>query len=522
MAPWLAPLCAALLPWLAGCSLGNIRPDSCSDDRTCANAFGLGSECDAGFCSEPTSCRTGHDCRAKHGGGACIGGTCSAVFPADPFGACTVFEPKDLPKRSLIGDGAPVIAGGMFLFESDFSPPILDAARLAVREINSVGGVASSRPLGMVFCDNGGAKNALSGDARTARIQGIVDYLGGTLGVPFTIGPLTSGDSIFSIQAELAKKLPTVLISPSATSPALTGEPDRLSPKDSGLFWRTAPSDQLQGAVLGQSVVAVYPKVDQTLKKVAVVFRDDAYGAGLADAFQKSWTGQTSLHKFVIGADLAAVAASAAAATPDGVMFVDIGGDRAVQFITAMAKNAALSSKPLYLADGSKNEALLDAALPLAVRTIIFNQTVGTVAAAPAGPDFKLFQSSYKSEFGSDPANSAFTANGYDAVYVGAAGVVFASQDTNAYDGRNVATGLTHLVSGTEIHVSKLTWGAIKSGLTTGAKSINITGVSGALDFDKDTGEAKALIEIWQPSQAVADCSPQKAPCFRSLLTVNP
>lgn len=511
-----------LVALVSGCSLGNLTVDACQDDSGCVAAFGVGSVCGDGYCSEPARCETGHQCRV-YGGGACVEGVCRAELPPDPLGACVVGEPANLAGQSISGEGTPIVIGAMFLPGSDFSPPILDAATLAIREINSVGGVGEGRPLGMVVCDNGGAMNGLTGDERKARIDGVVDYLAGTLGAPFVIGPLTSGDSLFAVSRALAKGYPTAFVSPSATSPALTLQPDRLNPDDPyGLFWRSAPSDQLQGAVLATSVAGEYPQA-AAIDHVAIAFRDDAYGQGLADAFQKSFSGKTSLVKFASGAELGPVVANLASLAPDALMFVDIGGDRAVEFIGQMADEASLASLPLYLADGSKNEALLDAALTDPIRTIVFEQTVGTVAAAPEGTDFNLFQSSYAAEFGgADPANSAFTANGYDAGYLGAAGVAYALFSRRAFDGRDVAAGLAKLAPpGPKVRVGKLDWGALKSGLTTGSQQVDIVGVSGDLDFDVTTGEAPAPIEVWQPSMKSFECG-GKPPCFRRLTVVNP
>lgn len=516
----------ALLLGAGGCSLSNLPLDPCRDDAACELAFGAGSTCDKdGYCGAPTECVTGHDCRAAHGGGACVEGICRVTLPADPSGACAVLEPLDLGAERLIGDGAPVLVGAMVLPGSDFSPPILDAARLAVTDINSVGGVTDGRPLGLVICDTGGPMNALAGDARKQRIHSVVDYLAGTLGVPYVVGPLTSGDAIFAVSRVVARKLPTAFVSPSATSPALTLEPDRLSPDDPyGLFWRTAPSDQLQGKVLAANVVGAYPKqAVQPLAHVAVAFRDDAYGQGLADAFQKAFAGKTTLVKFAVGAPLEPVVANVANAAPDGVMFVDVGGDRALAFIGAMATNPAIALKPLYLADGSKNEGLLDPKLSAEVRSIIFERTVGTVAATPEGPLFNVFQASYKAAFdGVDPANSAFTANGYDAAYLGAAALVYASQNGTAYDGRGIAEGLSRLgAGGPPVDVDKTKWGELRSHLTTGGRRADVTGISGALDFDAATGEAGAPIEVWQPTTLASSCN-GKPPCFRRLTVVTP
>ena len=518
-------LAAALLCFGAfassACLLTNINPDACESSSACVDAFGLGSRCVESYCSEPTPCQTGHDCRAIHGGGACVEEHCVNHLPDGPAGACKVFEPADLPNKALTGEGAPLIVGGMFLLEVDFGPPIMDAVKLALREINNVGGLIAGQPIGMVVCDNGGPGNTLTDDARLSLIHDVVDYLAGTLGVPFMVGPLTSGDTLHTVQWMLARGYPTTMISPSATSPALTNEPDKLSEGDFGLFWRTAPSDELQGKVLANNVVGKLPTEDMTLQKIAAVYRDDAYGLGLATAFQKSFSGTTSLHKFAVSAALAPLAAEAAAASPDGVMFVDIGGDRALAFMKEMATIPAIATKPLFLADGSKTDSLLDPEFAPEIKTIIFSQSIGTVAAAPAGPDYDLFAASYKSEFQSTAANSAFVANGYDAVYVGAAAVVFAAQGGPAYNGRHVAGGLARLVNGTQVRVGKITWSDVKSGLTTGNKEINIVGVSGPLDFDVSIGDAPAPIEVWNPSDQAGDCD-SSPPCFEVLGTFSP
>ena len=63
------------------------------------------------------------------------------------------------------------------------------------------------------------------------------------------------------------------MISPSATSPALT------TIEDKGFFFRTAPSDARQGQVLAQVVM------DRGIDKVAVTYTNNDYGKGLSDSF---------------------------------------------------------------------------------------------------------------------------------------------------------------------------------------------------------------------------------------------
>jgi branched-chain amino acid transport system substrate-binding protein len=65
-----------------------------------------------------------------------------------------------------------------------------------------------------------------------------------------------------------------VMISPSATSPALS------TAEDNGLFFRTAPSDARQGVVMTDVLL------EEGINSVAVTYTNNDYGKGLADAFK--------------------------------------------------------------------------------------------------------------------------------------------------------------------------------------------------------------------------------------------
>ncbi len=64
-----------------------------------------------------------------------------------------------------------------------------------------------------------------------------------------------------------------VMISPSATSPALS------TAEDDGLFFRTAPSDSRQGQVMSDVIM------DRGISSVALTYTNNDYGKGLADSF---------------------------------------------------------------------------------------------------------------------------------------------------------------------------------------------------------------------------------------------
>lgn len=527
----------------SGCLLTNIHSEDCKSDDECATAFGLGSACDDGFCTTAPECASGHDCRSLFGGGACVEGGCANFIPPPPDGACLEFEPPDLLDRPLTGEGSHTVVGAMFRLGNTADPPMAKAAQLGVREIDEVGGLVEGRPLGFVLCDNGGDMNLLEGDARSARITGLLDYLAGTLGVPVIVGPVTSSDSLTAINHLVSQRYPTVLISPSATSPQLTDAPDRLDQGDPhGLFWRTAPSDLFQGLVLARDVVSQFPVPSMTRTDIAILYLDDAYGLGLANAFKDNWDpgpGHTSvLYEFSAdpGAviDWAQVAAQMAAQGPDGILMVSVDAVLTTAFIDAMAGEATIQGLPLYLTDGSKDadRLLNDPNLSAEARAIVQSQVFGTAPANPSGLAFDFFAAALQAAFAIDPRDFSFVANSYDAVFVGAMGIVFASQAGGSYDGRSVAAGMSRLsdTNATLVPIGKNDWNAAKARLTSGGQTIDIVGISGSLDFDGVTGEAPGPIEIWKPANILCSmammgvpCCTTQVPCFASVgLPIEP
>lgn len=500
-------LAGAVIAALAGgCSLSNVSHDACEASTECEAAFGVGSACEEGYCSEPGACTTGHDCRKAHGGGACVDGTCQMLAPENA--ACDIVEPPDLLTKPLVGAEAPLVIGAIFAREDAKNQATADAIRLAVREINDSTGIGESRMLGLVVCDNGGAGNAATGDDRAKLDNAALDYLAGTLGVPYLVGPRTSFDALKIAGRLVEKKYPTVVISPSATSPELTGVPSRIDESDPyPLFWRTCPSDALQGKVLAENVIGADPLIMTT----SVVYTNEAYGQGLSQVFQKSFMpgveGATRLAPFdaskLEDAGYAAgIASTVADQGTDAILVVAVSAQHTIALVEEMAA-AGLGDKKFFFTDGSKDATkLLAAALPGPVALIV-KSAKGTAPASARDPaTFDLFSASLLAEFPeADPSQFSFLAHAYDAAYLGALGLVFASTKGAGYDGRQVAEGLAQLRSGETIELGGLTWPGAKQALTTSGQ-IDVRGVSGELDLDPADGEGPAPIEVWRVNAA--------------------
>jgi len=192
--------------------------------------------------------------------------------------AATKFELADAPKDldvanvavegTRAGDG--VLKIGTILPQTGslafLGPPEFAGFDLAVAEINAAGGVLG-KPIVGVKGD--------SGDATTDTVNQTTDRLLAEK-VDAIIGAASSGVSLKVIDKITGAGV--VQFSPANTSPTFT------TYKDKGLYFRAAPSDLLQGAVLGKVVSG------DGHKNVAIINRNDSYGVGLAESLTKALT----------------------------------------------------------------------------------------------------------------------------------------------------------------------------------------------------------------------------------------
>ena len=151
--------------------------------------------------------------------------------------------------------------------------------------------------------------------------------------------------------------------------------------------------------------------------------------------------------------------------------------------------------KPFFFTDGSMDSALVDPSSPPPSKAILA-KAQGTAPADPSGSNYDVFTANLMTQFGLTTPVS-FLAQSYDATYVGAYGVVYASRSGTNYDGLDVATGIAHLEQGPVIPLGPVQWPAGVGDLLNQG-SIDITGTSGPLQFDPTTGEAPGAILWWQ------------------------
>src|SRR6266852_6438606 len=136
------------------------------------------------------------------------------------------------------------------------------AAELAVREINARGGIRGRQLALRVMDDSGRPDVAIR----------IAQELADDPAVVAVVGHLTSSASLAAGRVYGEARRPLVMISPSASSPDLSG----VNP----YMFRVCPTDLSHGAQLAR-----YARQKLSAQRVGVIYLDDDYGRGLRLSF---------------------------------------------------------------------------------------------------------------------------------------------------------------------------------------------------------------------------------------------
>lgn len=401
--------------------------------------------------------------------------------------AAGLFQPTG-PETIKIGTILPV-TGTL----EDFGGPMQDTAMMAVSEINAAGGVLGM-DLELVTCDS--QTRPAAGNncaARLIQTEGVIAIVGAaSSGVSQAVSTLTLENNV-------------VQISPASTSPLFTtfeveraralGETTNLPDLDqAGYFWRTAPSDELQGQVA--ALVASNP--DFGWSTAGIIAVNNPYGKGFADVFRS----------FVVDAGVDVVAqvnyteeqASytsdlelLAGADPDVVMFIGYPGDG----ITILQNWWANRASPGWDWEWIFSEGLkaTDFLVDLADANIDVSGVVGT-APIFTGPNFDNFHDAYHDVYDRDP--QVFDAHTYDAIYLIAAAIERAGEATSDAIRQNLVA--VSGPGGTTYGPGQ--WSEIASALGAG-NEVNYEGGSGAVDFTI-VGEVTSDYEVFAIEGSVA------------------
>ena len=212
-------------------------------------------------------------------------------------------------------------------------PPEFAGVKLAVEEMNAAGGVLG-QDVANVDADSGDGTPDIAGAEVDKLFNQDVDAI---------IGAAASGVSVSVIDKITGAGV--VHFSPANTAAGFD------TYDDNGLYFRTAPSDALQGAVLGNLAV------EDGFSNVAVMARQDFYGEGLAEQVQTTLQEKgANVAEFVLySADAQNYTAEVnkiAAAKPDALVLVAF--EETTKIIPQLiAKGIGPQDIQIYFVDGN-------------------------------------------------------------------------------------------------------------------------------------------------------------------------
>jgi branched-chain amino acid transport system substrate-binding protein len=489
----------AVMAWLScalpGCTALLVDDaEQCASDGDCATIGLSGRTCSDGICVLSDACTSSATCVERAGGApaACVRGHCVSLTSPD----CTSVHPPE-----HIGYDETVFIGWMGPLSGNFASvgiPIHQAAALAFDEFeeraNGIPGAINGerRALALIACH----ENA--DPVRAAR------HLVDTVRVPAIIGPTFSGIAL-DVATTVSIPGDTMLLSPSATSPAISGL------NDAGLVWRTAPSDAVQAVPLALLLAQLETRIradlalapDQPIR-VATAAKGDAYGMGLFDALTPivSFNGKSATQNLADATFLPTTYDDPTTMSVNFTTVVDqlvafkphivlpLGTTEGVTEIMAgvEAKWSGAAPRPRYLfTDGGRVDEMLSATQDESLRT----RVMGTVPGRK-GAKFDAFALRFEQRYGKTPG--LFSENAYDAAYLIAYAIVAA--DVGVLDGASIAGGMRRMSEGALADVGPMHINTTFSTIASDG-GIDFDGVSGPLDFDNATGEAPSDIAVW-------------------------
>ncbi|MCA9488265.1 MAG: ABC transporter substrate-binding protein [Myxococcales bacterium] len=441
---------------LVSCSLTTTSPEDCESNAQCRDAFGIGWVCgEEGLCVDtPLPAR------------------CDRTIPPDLW----AHRSDDYADAIVLGS----------VYERSESLKDVQSIELAIGQVNESEGL-EGRSYALIQCSNeeDAAYDELTFDEATVAAA---TFLSDAVGVPAIMGPSysSSTESVFlAVEGN-----GTMVISPSATSPALTAL-DGLAPSDAdpGLLWRTAPPDSLQGQAIALDLEG------RGVGKVAIIYQEGPYGEGLTEVFLEHFSGQTELLLFDTAALLATYVADTATGNADEVLFISSEKPDVVAFLNAAGPLSGYASKGIFLADAAYDAAVLDQARSAAGD--LFPNIRGTRPTTPSGPVYDTFLAAYSAAYGGETAaDSAYTAYAYDAAWLVVYGTAWSTYQNGDITGMGIAQGLRKVSSGQEVLVRPTSWSTVRASFDAG-QSVDVVGASGTLDYDPITEETATPIDVW-------------------------
>jgi ABC-type branched-subunit amino acid transport system substrate-binding protein len=290
-----------------------------------------------------------------------------------------------------------------------------------------------------------------------------------------------ASSSTIPVGTSVAARQRVPQISPASTSAEIT------TLSDNGFVFRTAPSDNLQGRALADTVEKELGGTDFT---VSLAARNDAYGEGFINRFKEAWEQRGGKTTGPVLYDpqqpsYNSEAGQIVAGNPDAYVIIDF-PDTYARMGAALVRTGDFDAAKLFTADG-----LAADSIPKGVPRAALAGARGTRPGTPqTGEAVTRFDELFEQAGG--PDRGTFDAQNFDAVMMCFLGATAAGSS----DGADIQKALRDVSAppGEKFNFLQLT-DAIRA-LQEG-RDIDFDGVTGPIDWDENGDPTAATYEVW-------------------------
>src|SRR5213596_3597084 len=363
---------------------------------------------------------------------------------------------------------------------SQYGPGDTQGAYLAVHQINAAGGVLG-QPIQLYTEDDQTDQTAAAAATTKLITQNHVSAI---------VGAQFSGGTIASIGIAKAAGVP--MVSPSATSPALSN-----LTLTGGYFFRTAPSDALQGVV---AATYLYGSggANRSFRYVNLVGRDDSYGRGLVGVIKTKFTALGGHVNTTVIINPKATTFTTDLQTlfstnPQAVYFAGFPGEGLIlmtQWQQGLSSNTGWN-RPWIFSEGLDSQTFMDQ-LHSSQVNIDVTKIKGTSPVSPFGAVHDVFVAQYKAATTTTSTPVLYTDYTYDAVYL----IALAAQKAGSVDGNAIKANLPVIAKGSGTVIKPGQWSLALSTLNQSGGAVNWEGAAGSEDFDAN-GDVRGPYEVW-------------------------
>jgi len=348
---------------------------------------------------------------------------------------------------------------------AEFGPAIQTGVEMAIEDINAAGGV-HGMPVELATGDT-----QLDPTVAVEEARRLIEIEG----VHAIVGPLASGIAI-AVAESVAADAQVPVISPSATSPAVTGA------NDNGFLFRSTTSDAAQGIILAQLVT------DEGVDNVGVVYLNNAYGQGLAEAFEGAFGGTvTSASIEETGTSYLSELQAAKAGGADYLIAIGY-PEQAKIFLRESIENDIFTQ--FFFVDGTKSEVLIE---DLGADTL--EGFKGTAAASGPESDSTIaWNAQYQEKYGELP-QTPYVREAYDATIA----IALAAEKVGSNDGTAIRDQLQSVAAPPgDVVVAGAEGIAAGFELVRGGTGVNYEGAATSLDWNDVGDVTSGYIGVWQ------------------------